>query len=90
MRQIFIRTVDSDVHQVANLLDLAPGQAERAQIPEDEMVVRARGLELIVLCDELRTENASVGDDLLGVLLEGGGGDLFKRRGDRSDRLRGC
>lgn len=64
------RTVDGDLHQVAHFFDFAACQAEWTEIPEDEMVVGTRGLEAVVFCDELGAEDAGVGDDLLGVLLE--------------------
>lgn len=57
--------VECDVCEVADLLDLGTGEAERAEVPEDEVVVGATSLELVRvrvedLGDGLRC-NASVG-----------------------------
>lgn len=51
------------------------------------MVVGSLGLQLVALANELRSESASVGDDLLGVSLEGGVGNLEQRGGDSGDGL---
>lgn len=75
------------MHQVADLFDFATCQAKWTKVPENKVVVCARGLEFIVLCDELGAEDAGVGDDLLGIFLEAGGGDLLQGGCDRCNRL---
>ena len=40
-------TVDRDPSHVADLLNLGAGELERAQVPQDEVVVRAVRLELV-------------------------------------------
>lgn len=74
-------TVDGDTNDVAELLELATSQAERAEIPKDKVVLSARGLQLVVESNELLTKGLSVLNDLesvrlpcwLGRLEEGGG-----------------
>lgn len=44
--------VEGNVREVADLLNLGAGEAERAEIPEHEVVVRARRLELVVVREE--------------------------------------
>jgi hypothetical protein len=80
-------TVDRDAHQVAHLFHLAAGQAERPQVPEHEVVVRAARLELVAVLGERGGQSAGVSDDLLGVLPEAGLRDLQKRSGDGCDCL---
>ena len=82
------RTVDGDAYEVAELLELAARQAERAQVPEDEVVVRAGRLELLAARDELRAEGARVGDDLLRVRLPRGLARLEEGSRDTRDGLR--
>lgn len=45
--------VDSDAEEVTNLLDFATSELERPEIPEDEVVVCAIGLELVTMLGEL-------------------------------------
>ena len=73
--------------QITDLLDLAASQLERAQIPEVQVVVRAVGLELVVVLDELGRDRSRVGDDLRGVLFELGLSGLLERDGNAGDRL---
>lgn len=61
------RTVNGDTNEITKLLELATGQLERSQIPEDKMIVSARGLQLVSTRDELRTEGPCVSNDLLGI-----------------------
>ena len=76
-----VLTVDGDADKIAQLLELAAGQAKGTKVPEDEVVVRTGRLELVAAGDELLAKSLSVGDDLLGVRLprrlsrlqEGGG-----------------
>ncbi len=79
--------VDRDADEVAELLELRAGEAERAQVPEDEVVVRARGLELVAALDELLAEGGRVRDDLLGVRLPGGLARLKEGSSDTGDGL---
>lgn len=83
-----IRTVDGDPHKIADLLDLATGEAEVAQVPEDKVVVGAIGLKLVAVGDERLSERASVLDDLLRVLLELRLRRLKKGSRNTSDGLR--
>lgn len=77
--------------QVADFLDLGTGQADRTEIPKAEMVLRALGLELVALLDELIGECAAVLDDLRGVSLECGVSGLLECDGDTGDGLKqGC
>lgn len=82
-----VRTVDGDAHEIADLLDLATGEPDRAQIPEDEVVVRAASLQSVTMADERSGQSACIGDDLLSVLLELRLGGLEKRGGDAGNGL---
>jgi len=44
--------VESDVSEVADLLNLGSREAEGTEIPQDEVVVRTVGLKLVVVRDE--------------------------------------
>jgi hypothetical protein len=77
--------VERNVRQITDLLDLRAGQTERAEVPEDEVVVRAIGLKLVALGGELGSDGPAVGDDLGSVLLESGGSDLLEGDGDTGD-----
>ena len=44
MRVIKERTVDGNTNKVAKLLELASGELQGAKVPEDKMVIGARGL----------------------------------------------
>ena len=79
--------VDGNAQEIADLLDLGAGEAEGPQVPENEMVVRSVGLELVTLLNEGVAESLGVGDDLLGVCLELGGSNLEEGSGNRSDRV---
>lgn len=63
------RTVDGDADEIAELLELAARQAERAQVPEHKVVVSALRLQLVAGSDKLVTERLRVCDDLLRVRL---------------------
>ena len=64
-----IRTVDGDADEVAELLELAAGQAQRTEIPENQVVIGTLGLQLVATGNELLAESLRVGDDLLRVRL---------------------
>lgn len=66
--------VEGDVREVADLLNLGAGEAEGTEIPEDEVVVRARGLELVVVREE------GLGDRLRVEGVSGGGSEDVRRR----------
>lgn len=51
------------------------------------MVVSAAGLQLVAVRDEGVGESSSVRDDLLGICLPFGSGDLVKSSGNSSDSL---
>ena len=61
------RTVDGDTNEIAKLLELATSQTEGSEIPEDKVVISARGLELVATRNKLSTEGPGVSNDLLGV-----------------------
>ena len=62
-------TVDGDADEIADFLDLGPGQLERAKIPEYEVTVCATRLELIPVLDELICKRLRVFNHLLCVGL---------------------
>ena len=66
MKSILL-TVNRDADEIANLLDLAAGNTHWAQIPENEVVIRAIGLELVAFRDELFRQGLSVLNHLGGV-----------------------
>jgi hypothetical protein len=80
-----VHTVDSDAEEVANLLDLRPGQLERAKIPEHEMVIRAARLKLVPVLAELVRKCLRVLDYLLCVCLPGRLRRLQQGRRDTRD-----
>ena len=82
-----VRTVDSDAEEVANLLDLRPGQLEWAKIPEHEMAIRAARLELVPVLDELVRKCPRVFDYLLCVCLPGWLRGLQQGRRDTRDGI---
>lgn len=51
------------------------------------MVVSAAGLQLVAVRDEGVGESSSVRNDLLGICLPFGSGDLMKSSGNSSDSL---
>jgi hypothetical protein len=73
------------VRKITDLLNLGTGEAKRAEVPENKVVVGTVSLELVALRGELGSDGPAVGDDLGGVLLEGGGSDLLERDGDTGD-----
>lgn len=79
--------VEGDVAQVADLLDLATGQLERAQVPKVKVVVGAVGLELVSVLDKNFTESPRVGNDLSCVGLESGVAGLLEGDGNTGDGL---
>ena len=79
------RTVDGDTNEIAKLLELATGELQGPEVPEDKVVVRARSLELVALGDELLAEGLRVGDDLLGVGLPRRLGRLQQSGGNAGD-----
>lgn len=74
--------VEGDVHGVTDLLDLGAGEADGAEIPEDEVVLCAVGLERVAVLEEDLSHGGGVGADSLGVVLEGGVGSLLEGNGD--------
>ena len=82
-----VRTVDGDAHEIADLLDLAASEPDRAQIPEDEVVVSATSLQSVAVADERCGQGARVGNHLLSVFLELRLGRLEKRGGDAGNGL---
>ena len=80
-------TVDSDTNEIAEFLEFATCQLEWSEIPEDKVVVCARGLEFVTTANQLLAEGLRVRDDLLGVCLPCWLASLEKRSGDTSDGL---
>lgn len=79
--------VNGDVSFVTDLFNLGTGQAQGSQVPENQVVVGTVGLELVVVADQDLGDGPGVGDDLLGVSLEGGVGSLLQCDGDTGDGL---
>lgn len=79
--------VDGDVGLVTDLLDLGTGQAQGSEIPKDQVVVGTVSLKLVLVADKDLGDGLGVGDDLLGVSLEGRVGGLLQRDGDTGDSL---
>lgn len=79
--------VDRDPDEIAELFELGAGEAERAKVPEDEVVVRAGGLELVTAGNELLAEGRGVRDDLLSVRLPGGLARLEESGSNAGDGL---
>lgn len=84
--------VDGDVSKVADLLNLGSSKTKRSEVPEDEVVVRSTGLELVVgsVLKEGGREGSGVVDDGAGVGPPGGRGNLLERDGDGGDGLIGA
>ncbi len=82
-----VRTVDGDAHEIADLLDLAASEPDRAQIPEDKVVVSAASLQSVTVADERSGQGARVGNHLLSVFLELRLGRLEKCSGDAGNGL---
>ena len=81
------RTVVGDANDITELLKLAPSQAERTKVPENEVVVRPRGLELVPTRNELLAEGRGVGNDLFRVRLPCGLARLEEGGRDTGNRL---
>mmetsp|Transcript_3675 Transcript_3675/g.11435 ORF Transcript_3675/g.11435 Transcript_3675/m.11435 type:complete len:539 (-) Transcript_3675:171-1787(-) len=77
--------VERDVRLVEERLHLGARQAERAQVPQHEVVVRAVRRELVALVGERLGEVLAVSHDLLRVRFELGLGGLRERGGERGD-----
>lgn len=82
-----ILTVDGYTHKIANLLDLAAGQAKRPKVPEDKVIVSAASLKLVAVSHQGIGQSPGVGNDLLGISLPLGTGDLEESSGDSSNGL---
>jgi hypothetical protein len=65
-----VRTVDCDTEQVAHLLDLAAGQANRPEIPQNKVVIGTTSLEFVAVLDKDGCECLRVGDNLFCICLE--------------------
>lgn len=74
--------VEGDLGNVADALDLGAGELEGAKIPEDQVVVRTVGLDLVAVADQVGGKGLRVGNDLLGIELELGAGGLLEGNGD--------
>ena len=61
--------MDGDANKIAELLELATRQLERAEVPEYKVVLSARRLKLVAAGDKLFAESGRILDDLLGVRL---------------------
>ncbi len=81
-------TVNGDAHEIADLLDFAASQAERAQVPENEVVVGSASLEFVAMLREGSREGTGVEDNLLSIRLERGLSNLEESSGDSSNSLR--
>eukprot|EP00968_Pinguiococcus_pyrenoidosus_P005605 scaffold363_cov255-Pinguiococcus_pyrenoidosus.AAC.15 len=77
--------VQRDVHLVAELLELGAREALRAQVPEDEVVVRAVGHDAVPQRPELVAHGLGVLHHLLGVHLVVVGHDLLELGGHAGD-----
>mmetsp|Transcript_17746 Transcript_17746/g.58389 ORF Transcript_17746/g.58389 Transcript_17746/m.58389 type:complete len:251 (+) Transcript_17746:4939-5691(+) len=77
--------VESDGRQLEDLLGLGPGEAVRAKVEEDEMVLSAVGDQSVSVLHEALGHGLSVLADLLGVVLELGGVDLLEGNTQGSD-----
>lgn len=78
------------MRKVANLLNLGPGESEGPEIPKNEVIVGTAGLELVVrsVGEERGGEGSGIGDNLGGVGLEFGRGNLLEGNSDGGDGLR--
>ena len=77
--------VQRDGALLAHLLHLATAQAVGAQVPKDEVVVRAVARELVALGHQGFGQGIRVRLDLLGVFLELRSGDLQELRSQAAD-----
>ena len=80
-------TVNGNAHKVANFLDLATGQANGSEIPENQVVVTSTSLEAVAMGNEGGRESAGVRNNLLGIRLKLGLRNLEESSGDGSDCL---
>lgn len=81
--------VNGDVSEIADLLNLGSSETQRPEVPKDEVVVGATGLELVVrsVLEDRRGKGLGVLDDLGSVGLELWRGSLLERDGDTGDGL---
>lgn len=79
--------VEGDRGHVADTLDLGTGQLVGAEIPEDQVVVRAIGDDLVSLLEQSGGKGLGVGNDLLGVQLELGAGSLLEGDGNTGNSV---
>jgi hypothetical protein len=77
--------IDGDTDVVADLFCFRASKADRAQVPEDEVVVSALSLKTITLLVEPGSQYTCVGHDLLGVRFPAGLGDLKEGGRDGGD-----
>ena len=80
-------TVNGNAHKVANFLNFASGQANRSEIPENQVVVTSASLESVAMRNEGRREGAGIRNDLLGIRLKLGLRNLEESSGDGGDSL---
>ena len=73
---------------VTDLLNLGAGEAERSEIPEDQVVLRSIRLKSVVVFEQHFGHSSGVDSDLLGVGLESGIGGLLQGDGDTSNGLK--
>mmetsp|Transcript_12301 Transcript_12301/g.34211 ORF Transcript_12301/g.34211 Transcript_12301/m.34211 type:complete len:473 (+) Transcript_12301:227-1645(+) len=71
--------VQSDVSQVGDELHLVPGETLRPQVPQNQVVLRAAGHEVVALGIQVLGEGDGVLLDVLNVGLEGGVLGLLER-----------
>lgn len=79
--------VDNDASVVANLFRFGASEANRAQVPEDEVVVGTLSLQTVTFTVELGGQHTSVVYDLLGVRLPGRLSNLEEGGGDPRERV---
>lgn len=79
--------VDGDVDQIADLLHLGASETLRPQVPENKVIVRAVGNRLVTVRRKTSGKSASVGANLLGVVLPLRAGNLFERDGDTGNDI---
>ena len=77
--------IQRDGGRLADLLDLGPRQAMRAQVPKQEVVVCAVAGQLVALAHKGVCQGLGIGLDLLGVVLEHGRVDLQQLRSQAAD-----
>lgn len=77
--------VEGDLSHVTDALDLGAGELKGTEIPEDQVVVRTVGLDLVAVANQLGGKGLGVGNDLLGIELELGAGSLLEGDGNGSN-----